>query len=44
MDSQVQDLIWDVDPVSKPRMTQRDKWLTPTKEASIASIEVQENV
>jgi Holliday junction resolvase RusA-like endonuclease len=31
MDSQVQDLIWDVDPVSKPRMTQRDKWLKPAR-------------
>lgn len=31
MDRQVQDLIWDIDPVSKPRMTQRDKWLKPAR-------------
>jgi Holliday junction resolvase RusA-like endonuclease len=31
MDDQVQYLKWDVIPVPKPRMTQRDKWLNPIR-------------
>lgn len=31
MDEQISDLIWDVTPVPKPRMTQRDKWLKPPR-------------
>ena len=31
MDDQIQYLKWDVTPVPKPRMTQRDKWLSPPR-------------
>lgn len=31
MDNQIQYLMWDVTPVPKPRMTQRDKWLKPAR-------------
>jgi Holliday junction resolvase RusA-like endonuclease len=31
MDKQISNLIWDVCPVPKPRMTQRDKWLRPPR-------------
>ena len=34
MDSEVQNLtqlVWDIDPIPKPRMTQRDKWLKPMR-------------
>ena len=31
MDNQVQHLRWDINPVSKPRMTRRDVWLKPPR-------------
>lgn len=32
MDDQIQHLRWDIIPMGKPRMTQRDKWLNPPRE------------
>ena len=31
MDNKISNLTWDVNPVPKPRMTQRDKWLNPAR-------------
>lgn len=34
MDNEIQDIdyiVWDIDPIPKPRMTQRDKWLKPMR-------------
>lgn len=31
MDNIVRDIVWVVDPIGKPRMTRRDKWLQPPR-------------
>jgi len=36
MDDQIQYLKWDVIPVPKPRMTQRDKWLNPIRKPVVS--------